>query len=425
MSKLSRRDFLRVSAMTGMGAALASSPWSALAQDAVTLRLMAWGNPTEYDARLATLELFNDAVDGIDIDFVHTPTDYMTKLLTQIAGGDYPDIIFLGNGNIEPFVARGQLLPLDDFIARDNFDTADISQQNLKLYNVDGVQYGFPADAPNQQLFYNKTIFDEAGVEAPSSDWEDEGWNWDAFLDKAKAVTDKENGVWGWQVKTGFRAWWIWVTANGGTFFNEAGTECVLNSPEAVEAFQFLADLIHVHEVAPPLDIASELGSAELFQSGVTAMETWWPAIGRMRTNIGDKFEWNVAPHPAGRAGKSTSGGGTGHTISAFTEHPEEAWEFLKFAISTPYVSVWTDIMGIVPPLTSVAESDVFLKPDEAPADILVFTKGNDYLKPDPRHAQFTQAQSIAQSQLERLWIGGVSAQEVADDLVAEVNRLL
>ena len=136
-----------------------------------------------------TLELFNDAVDGIDIDFVHTPTDYMTKLLTQIAGGDYPDIIFLGNGNIEPFVARGQLLPLDDFIARDNFDTADISQQNLKLYNVDGVQYGFPADAPNQQLFYNKTIFDEAGVEVPSSDWEDEGWNWDAFLDKAKAVT--------------------------------------------------------------------------------------------------------------------------------------------------------------------------------------------------------------------------------------------
>ena len=118
------------------------------------------------------------------------------------------------------------------------------------------------------------------------------------------------------------------------------------------------------------MDVASELGSAELFQSGVTAMETWWPAIGRMRTNIGDKFEWNVAPHPGGKAGKSTSGGGTGHTVSAFTEHPDEAWEFLKFAISTPYVSVWTDIMGIVPPLTSVAESDVFLKPGEPPTDI-------------------------------------------------------
>ena len=425
MNKLSRRDFLRLSAASAMGAAFAGSPLSALAQDAVNLRLMAWGNPTEYEARLATLELFHESNPGISVQFDHTPSDYMTKLLTQIAGGDYPDVIFLGNGDIESFVARGQLLPLDEFIARDNFDTMDISQQNLALYNVDGVQYGFPVDAPNQQLFYNKTIFDNAGVDTPSPDWTDDSWNWEAFLDTAKSVTDKDNGIWGWQVKTGFRAWWIWVTANGGSFFNEAGTECVLNSPEAVEAFQFLADLIHVHEVAPPLDVATELGSGELFQSGVTAMETWWPAIGRMRTNIADKFEWNVAPHPAGRAGKSTSGGGTGHTVSANTDNPEAAWAFLKFAISTPCVSLWTDIMGIVPPLTSVAESDVFLKPGEPPADILVFTKGNDYLKPDPRHPQFTQARSLAQSQLERLWIGGVSAQEVADDIVAEVNRLL
>ena len=425
MNKLSRRDFLRLSAASTMGAAIASSPLTALAQDAVNLRLMAWGNPTEYEARLATLELFHESNPGISVQFDHTPSDYMTKLLTQIAGGDYPDVIFLGNGDIKPFVARGQLLPLDEFIARDNFDTMDISQQNLALYNVDGVQYGFPVDAPNQQLFYNKTIFDNAGVDTPSPDWTDDSWNWEAFLDKAKSVTDKDNGIWGWQVKTGFRAWWIWVTANGGAFFNEAGTECVLNSAEAVEALQFLADLIHVHEVAPPLDVATELGSGELFQSGVTAMETWWPAIGRMRTNIADKFEWNVAPHPAGRAGKSTSGGGTGHTVSANTGNPEEAWEFLKFAISTPCVSLWTDIMGIVPPLTSVAESDVFLKPGEPPADILVFTKGNDYLKPDPRHPQFTQARSLAQSQLERLWIGGVTAQEVADDIVAEVNRLL
>ncbi len=426
MYKLSRRDFLKFSSMSAFGAMVASSPWSVLAQDAVTLRLTAWGNPTEVQAREATLGLYDEMQDAIDIEFIHTPgSEYMTKLQTQLAGGDYPDVMFLGNGAIEPFVARGQLLALDDYLARDNFDTSDISQQNLKLYNVDGVQYGFPVDAPNQQLFYNKTLFDAAGIDPPPADWEDESWNWDAFLEKAIALTDKEAGVWGWQVKTGFRAWWIWVTANGGTFFNEEGSECLLNSPEAVEALQFLGDLIHVHEVAPPLDVASEMGSGELFQSGVTAMETWWPAIGRMRTNIADKFEWNVAPHPAGKAGKSTSGGGTGHTVSAFTQQPDESWEFLKFLISTPCVSLWTDIMGIVPPLTSVAESDVFLKPGEPPADILVFTKGNDYLRPDPRHPQFTQAQQIAQSQLERLWVGGVTAQEVCDDIVSEVNRLL
>jgi multiple sugar transport system substrate-binding protein len=295
----------------------------------------------------------------------------------------------------------------------------------MALYNVDGTQYGFPVDAPNQQLFYNKTMFEEAGVEAPPADWADESWNWDAFLEKAIALTDSEQNRWGWQVKAGFRAWWIWVTSNGGDFFNADGTACVLNEPAAVEALQFQADLIHVHKVAPPLDVATEMGGGTLFESGITAMETWWPAIGYMRTNIADKFAWDVAPHPAGDAGKSTSGGGTGHVISAFSSNQNAAWEFLKFVISPPAVEEWTDIMGIVPPLQSVAESEVFLKPDQPPEHILVFTEGSAFLRPDPKHPSFVQARQIAESELQRLWIGGVTAQEVTDSIVDQVNRLL
>ena len=424
--KLSRRDFMRLSALGSLSAAFASSPLSLLAQNAVNLELVGWGSTTEIEARELTLGIFNETFSDIQVEFTHTPSsDYGTVLQTRLAGGDYPDVIFLGNGDIETYVARNQLLPLNDLIDRDNFDMSDISQKNLELYMVDGVHYGFPVDAPNQQLFYNKTIFEEAGVEVPSSDWADPTWNWEAFLEKAIAVTDKENNVWGWQVKTGFRAWWIWVTANGGTFFNEDGTACVLNSPESVEALQFLADLIHVHEVAPPIDVASELGSGELFISGVTAMETWFPAIGFMRTNIADKFEWDVAPHPEGAAGKSTSGGGTGHTISANTEYPDEAWELLKWLISPECVNPWTEVMGIVPPLYSVAESDVFLSPGQAPEHLSVFTDGNAYLHPDPRHPKFVQARQLAQDTLDRLWIGNEPAQTVCDDLVEDINRIL
>ncbi|MFO7320708.1 MAG: sugar ABC transporter substrate-binding protein [Chloroflexota bacterium] len=391
----------------------------------MTIRLMAWGNPTEVEAREATIAMFHEQHPNIRVEFLHTPDDYMVKLQTMLAGGDYPDVIFLGNGDILPFVTRGQLLPLNDLIERDGVDTSDIFPNIYNLYNVDGVQYGFPVDAPNQQLFYNKTMFEEAGVEPPPSDWDDETWTWDAFLEKAIALTDASKNRWGYQVLPGFRPWWIWVTANGGSFFNEDGTACVLNEPPAVEALQFLADLIHVHKVAPPLDVATEMGGATLFQSGITAMETWWPAIGYMRTNIGDKFVWDVAPHPAGAAGKSTSGGGTGHTISAFSQHPEEAWEFLKFVISQPAVERWTDIMGIVPPLQSVAQSEVFLKPDLPPENIQVFTEGSAYLRPDPQHPAFTQASQIAVSELQALWLGGVSAQEVCDRIVDQVNRLL
>lgn len=424
--RLSRRDFLKLSALSGTGLVVANSPLRLLAQDIVNLELVGWGSTTEIEARELTLGIFNAEYDDIQVEFTHTPaSDYQTVLQTRLAGGDYPDVIFLGNGDIETYVARNQLLPLDEYIERDNFDMSDISQRNLELYNVDGVQYGFPVDAPNQQIFYNKSIFDAAGVEVPPSDWEDESWNWDSFLEKALALTDRDNNIWGWQVKTDFRAWWIWVTANGGQFFNDAGTECVLNSPESIAALQFLADLIHVHEVAPPIDVASELGSGELFISGVTAMETWFPAIGFMRTNIADNFEWDVAPHPAGAAGKSTSGGGTGHTISANTENPDAAWELLKWLISPAAVGPWTDVMGIVPPLSSVAESDIFLSPGQLPEHVSVFTEGNAYLAPDPRHPNFVQARQIAQDTLDRLWIGQEDAQTVCDAIVEDVNRIL
>ncbi|MCE2489135.1 MAG: extracellular solute-binding protein [Anaerolineae bacterium] len=423
---LSRRDFLRSSAAASAVPVLGQVATTVVhAQEPVTIRLTAWGNPTEYEARLATNALFEESQDNIKVEFIHIPDSYSTKLQTMLAGGDYPDVMYIGNGWTVPFVSRGQLEPLDSYIERDMFDTDDIFQANLDLYQVDGVQYGFPLDAPNQQIFYNVSWFEEKGVPRPSSDWEDESWNWDTFLEAALALTDRDNNLWGFQVKNGFRPWWIWVTANGGSFYNEDFTACVLNEPAAVEAFEFLASLIHEHQVAPPIDVASEMGAWNIFEAGVVAMDTFWPAMGRMRNNIGDKFAWDVAPHPAGAAGKSTAGGGSGQAISAFSEQKDSAWEFLRFMASTAGVEVWTDIMGIVPPLQSVAASDVFLKPGEPPEHISVFTDGAPYLRPDPRHATFAQASSIAVSELDRLWIGQAGAQEVADSLVAQINDLL
>ena len=441
---ISRRSFLRLSALASGGALFAACAPKATptpkpaepakpalkateppkAKEPVEIRLMAWGNPTEVTAREECHKLFEAAYPDIKVNFLHTPQNYGDKLQTMLAGGDFPDVIYLGNGDIPSYATRNQIAALDAFMARDKVDLSDILTKFYDLYNVNGKQYGICADAPSQQLFYNKTMFEEAGLEPPSSDWKDPGWTWASFLEKAKALTNEKENQYGWQVKNNIRANWIWVTANGGTFFNEDGTKCLLNEPEAVEALQFLADLIHVHKVAPPMDVAAEMRSAELFQSGVTAMETWWPAIGRMRTNVKD-FEWDVAPHPEGAVTKTCSGGGTGHTLCEKAPHKEEGWTFMKYAFSGEYVSKWTEIMGIPPILRSVAESDVFLQPGKPPEHILVFIDGADYLRPDPSHVKFPQASSIATSELDYLYAGERGAQEVADSIVEQVNALL
>ena len=138
---LSRRDFLRATAAASTLPALAQVAAPAVrAQEPVTIRLTAWGNPTEFRAREATNALFHEAQDNIRIDFIHIPDSYGTKLQTMLAGGDYPDVMYIGNGWTVPYVSRGQLQALDSYIERDMFDTADIFEANLKLYQVDGVQ---------------------------------------------------------------------------------------------------------------------------------------------------------------------------------------------------------------------------------------------------------------------------------------------
>ncbi len=188
--RVSRRTFLRFTSIAAGGAFLvacapAAAPGSeagaveggAAAPESVEVRLMAWGNPTEVEARDATIDMFQQANPGITVKFQHTPDNYLDKLQTMLAGGDAPDVIYLGNGDVPSYATRNQLAPLDALIERDAFDTADIFPRNLALYNVDDVQYGFPADAPNQQIFYNVTRFQEAGVEFPSSDWADPTWD--------------------------------------------------------------------------------------------------------------------------------------------------------------------------------------------------------------------------------------------------------
>jgi multiple sugar transport system substrate-binding protein len=347
----------------------------------------------------------------------------------MLAGGDAPDIIFLGNGDYPFFAERGALKPLDEYIKRDGLDLSDVFPGALALYEFQGKQWGFPVDFPNQELFYNVTMFQEAGLPEPSPDWEDDSWNWDALLTTAQKLTRDLDGDgriddWGFQVKTDFRGWWVWVAANGGEVFKKDGKGLALDQKPAIDALQFLGDMIHKHKVSPTVELANAMGGYEMFLGGNVGMATFWPAIGRLRDEIKD-FEWNVVPHPQGAVGRAAAGGGTGHFISASTKHPEEAWTLMKFLVSEECVYLWTKIMGVVPPLQSVAESDVFLIPGAPPANILVFTEAAPYLRPDPRHTQFAQVSSILGEELDYLWLNRKTAAEAVQGAVVRVQRIL
>ncbi|HEX2032665.1 MAG TPA: extracellular solute-binding protein, partial [Chloroflexota bacterium] len=296
-----------------------------------------------------------------------------------------------------------------------------------------GKQYAYPLDFPNQALYYNVELFEQAGVAPPPGNWADDGWTFDRFLDTARRLTRETGAGTQWAyltAHTSFRNWWVWVAANGGELLDKDGKTCLLNEPPAVEGLQFLQDLVFKHRVMPdPQGYAQAGANLNGFFNGRGAMSTLPPWLGQVRRDM--KQRWDVAPHPRGshaRARKACAGGGTGLALASTAvgaQHVNEAWELLKFASQKPQVEVFTRINGIVPPLKSVANSPVFADPAQPPKSIKVFTDGAQYLRPDPSVVRWNDITRAINEELGALWSNQANARTVAEAIKRKVDGIL
>ncbi len=163
--------------------------------------------------------------------------DYYTRLLTQLAAKDAPDIMQIGDDAVPMFVGKGAFLPLDDFLAGEYpLDLGIYLPGVVDPGKFEGKQYLLPKDFSPLGVYYNKKIFDEAGVAYPQ-----DGWTWDDLVKTAQTLTKDSNGdgqtdVWGIQLPaswtTGFE---YWVAASGGKLISEDGKQFVgyMDSPRS------------------------------------------------------------------------------------------------------------------------------------------------------------------------------------------------
>ena len=403
-------------------------------RDGTTVSLYHGGQQAEADARAELLKAFSARYPQLKTEQLYTPQDTGGKLDALLSSGTPPDVFYIANGgDVTTRAARGSLQELGPLARRDRFDTGDFFESAMALYQLCGKQYAYPLDFPNQELYYNAELFEQAGVKAPPGSWTDNSWTFDRFLDTARRVT-RESGAgtqWGFlTTHGGFRNWWVWVAANGGEIFDKDLKACTLNEPPAVEALQFLQDLVFKHRVMPDgPQLAQAGGNLNGFFNGRGAMSTLPPWLGQVRRDM--KQRWDVAPHPRGNGSKARwacAGGGTGLALAspgAGARQVNEAWELLKFASLRPQVEVFTRINGIVPPLKSVANSPVFADPSQAPAGIKVFTDGAQHLRPDPSIVRWGDINRAFTEELGPLWSNAANARTVADAIKRKVDGIL
>ncbi|HEY9076701.1 MAG TPA: extracellular solute-binding protein [Anaerolineaceae bacterium] len=453
--KLSRRDFLKVGAavavsISGLAACASPTPVPtaskpsgaaeptkppAAAEPAKITFVCDTINTGHVKVRDNWAKKFTEKFPNITVEHQPVPQDYNTKIQTLFAAGTPPDI-YRYLQEVVPIitvVAKKMHLQLDQLAAADKYDTSDFRKDALNLYLWEGGLYALPRDYGNQNLFINLDLFQKAGIAQPPVDWEEKTWTFEKFLEVAKALTikkDNKTEQWGFLVNRGWRPWASWVYNNGGTVVKKdakgVATSISLDEPAAIEALQFLQDLMHKHAVAPRPDMESELGGFDLFATGKVGMMINNPsAVNQYRTITA--FKWDVATLPIGKATRrGTGGGGSGWAAGAGTKSPKATWEFIKYISSAEAEIEEVEIGATTPARTSVATGPKFLDPSKPPANAKGFAQAQEYVVRDPVSVKWPEISSrLLTPNMDTLWNGSKSPADVVKAFKAEADALL
>ncbi|HEY5434410.1 MAG TPA: sugar ABC transporter substrate-binding protein, partial [Candidatus Limnocylindrales bacterium] len=314
-------------ASASASAATTAAQCGSYAGPPVKITYAMWGDTTELANQQKIVDAFTKLNPNITVKVSVADWDsYWPKLQTDLAAGNAPDV-FLMDGPLYPdYQTRDQLLDLTPLIARDGFDTSQLVDLAVQDFTApDGNLYGLPRDLNTIALFYNKTMFDAAGLPYP-----DETWDWNKLVEVATKLTLTSGGKtsqWGFYTETSDMEnyWSSLVWQAGGDILSADKKTVVINSDQAAAGIQFLQDLIYKDKVmAQP--VAG--GTGDMFENGQAAMEANGSWL--VPTHEAAGINFGVAPLPKGAAGQATSVNPSGVVAYKGTKSPDAAWEFIK-----------------------------------------------------------------------------------------------
>jgi multiple sugar transport system substrate-binding protein len=334
---MNKKRIVAISLASVMAASTLGLSMTAYADDEIVeLTFMGWeASPLETQAVEDGIAAFEAQYPNIKVSY--TPglsgSEYNAKLLSSAAAGTLPDVMFVEAASYREFASKGILMELTDLFD-ENYSLDDFIESSRSIMQIDGHVYGISSCTVSPIVYYNKDVFDAAGIEYPSADPND-CWTIDEFREVAKQLTtDDVYGVYGLEsVANTLNAQ---IISNGGTRYNDDFTESTMNTPEVKEVLETIKAIREEDGSAPDASTLDAVGmsATQMLETGKVAMlvDGSWSLqeLAATGMNIG------MAPLPSyGEA--ITTGQAHLHCISAQTEHPEEAWLFLQFLSGMDY----------------------------------------------------------------------------------------
>ncbi len=268
-----------------------------------------------------------EAETGIHVDIQVTGwSDYWTALEAAATGGSLPDTFWMHSNNIYYYASNNQLLDLTGYIdSSEAIDLANYPEGLGKIYNLNGKQYAIPKDYDTIGLWYNKTMFDAAGVAYPN-----DTWTWDDMKEAAKKLTKADGTQYGiLSPLHSQEGYYNFVYQNGGTIVT-ADKKSGYDDPKTIEAMEYCFNL--VREGLSPA-ITDDAARGEAFQNGLVAMALFgsWNLSGFAANEyIAKNCDVAVLPK-SNNGGQASIFNGLGNAIAANTTHPDECWKWIEY----------------------------------------------------------------------------------------------
>ncbi|MDQ0199954.1 multiple sugar transport system substrate-binding protein [Neobacillus ginsengisoli] len=360
------------------------------------------------------IKLFNEKYPNIKVKTELTPYgQYFQKLETAATGGALPDVLWMNGAHVVQYAEGKVILPLSDRAKKDNYSLDNYPKSLIDLYTVDGKVYGIPKDYDTTGLWYNKKIFDDAGVPYP-----DETWDWNKLKEVAKKLTNKDKSIWGYAALMGNQGgYYDLIWQNGGYIVPKDGKSVGFDQPEAIEALKYNISFIK-EGLSPTQAQMTETAASELFSSGKVAMMFDGPwMVPEYKKNP----DLNVAVVPKGKK-RAVAIHGLSNVIAANTKHKDAAWEFVKFLGSKEAADVYAKTGTVIPAYNGTQEAWVKSVPN---LNLQAFIDGAKYSVPLPSVKNTGEIWQYETDILKKAWSQEESVEDAVKELTKKANESL
>ena len=396
-----------------------SEGYSAPDSDLTAEITYAFWDATQQDAIEANIAGFNEEYPNITVNLDVTPWEgYWTKVQTQATSDTLPDLFWLNGPNFQLYASNGKVEPITGAVDAGAIDPANYPESLVDLYNLDGTQYGVPKDFDTIGLWFNKEIFEQAGVETPTADW-----TWDDLKSASQTISDElsDEGIYGVAAgMDGQTTYYNTIFQAGGEVVSEDGTTSGYDSDADREGLSLWTDLI-ASGASPSMPQLTDTPADQWFTSGKVGM-FYGGSWARAAIGTSDvKDDVDVAPLPAGKE-KATVIHGVANVVAANSKNKQAAQALQAYLASKEAQEQQGDMGAIIPAFEGTQAAFAESYPG---MNLQVFLDATAYARPLPVSKNSAAWNALEAKLLPDVFSDGSKASSVTKDLGSQMSALL